>query len=244
KTGLLALAAVAVLGLGAAGWWFSTRANSSATQPEPLTAVVPTPTPSAEPTPTPTPTPAAAVSPTPTVIPTPTPSPIKKDGAKGLPAATAKPTPGPSVTAVPNARATPTAAAAPVETVVLLVTIPDALPMSLELQSEVPVGATPGTPLQFTVVNDVLVGGERVVAKGATATGEILTVDKKKVSIRMRTVDALDGTKLTIRATAGSGADSKRTIETPGQKSTTVILSPGTSTIGYMSGQQSVRLRK
>ncbi|MEO6221942.1 MAG: protein kinase, partial [Vicinamibacterales bacterium] len=108
KTGLLALAAVAVLGLGAAGWWFSTRANSSATQPEPLAAVVPTPTPSAEPTPTPMPTPTAAVSPTPTVIPTPTPSPIKKDGAKGVPAATAKPTPGPSVTAVPNARATPT----------------------------------------------------------------------------------------------------------------------------------------
>jgi hypothetical protein len=128
--------------------------------------------------------------------------------------------------------------------VVLLVTVPDALPVALELLSEVMVGATAGTPLQFAVANDVTVGGERVIAKGATATGQILAVDKKKVTIRMLTVDALDGTKLNLRATAGAAGDSKRTMETPGQKSTTVILSTGTSTIGYLSGQQSVRLRK
>jgi hypothetical protein len=128
--------------------------------------------------------------------------------------------------------------------VVLLVTVPDALPVSLSLQSEVMVGAAPGTVLQFAVVNDVTVGGERVIAKGATATGQILAVDKKKVTVRLLTVDALDGTKLNIRATAGNAADSKRTLETPGQKSTTVILSSGTNTIGYLSGQQSVRLKK
>ncbi len=242
RAGWLTLAALAVLGLGAAGWWFATRPNSTTTPQPELVAANP-----AAPSPAPTPAPAEAAVPTPPpATPTATPIPIEagaaaKGATKAAPTATAKPTPQPTATAAPRSRG---ATASPVETVVLLVTVPDALPVSLELQSEVMVGATPGTTLQFAVANDVTVGGERVVGKGALATGQVLSVDKKKVTIRLLTVDALDGTKLNIRATAGVSADSKRTIETPGQKSTTVILSPGTSTVGYLSGQQSVRLRK
>jgi serine/threonine protein kinase len=242
KTGLMALAAMAVLGLGAAAWWFSTRpAATDPTTPAQAAAILPTATPTPSPTPvdaapTTTPAPAPAVA-----APTAVPPPVKE--AKASPKAT------PTATALPGATTTPargrgaTPTPAP-ETVVLLVTIPDALPVALQLQSEVLVGASPGTTLQFAVASDVSVGGEVVVARGATATGEILNIDKKKVTIRLRTVDAMDGTKLNLRATAGVSGDSKRTIETPGQKSTTVILSPGTNTIGYLSGQQSVRLRR
>ena len=247
RTAMLAAAGVAVLGLAAAAWWFTTQANTpAAPQPELVAAISPTPSPIAEPTPAPPVTPTAVA--TPTAVPSPA-AVAAKDGAKGLPAATPRPTataratPTPSASTAPKGRgATPTAA--PVETVVLLVTIPDALPVPLQLQSEVMVGATAGTALEFAVANDVTVGGERVIARGATATGQVLSVDKKKVTVRLLTVDALDGSKLNIRATAGNAADSKRTMETPGQKSTTVILSSGTNTIGYLSGQQSVRLRK
>ncbi len=240
RAALWAIGAIVLIALGAGGWWFATQANSNAIpQPEIVAAVTPPPSPAPEPTP-------AEPAPTPTAVatPSPTPSPVK-DAAKGLPKATARPTAMPTTaTAPPGARMATPAPAPAVETVVLLVTIPDALPVSLQLQSEIPVGAAAGMTLQFTVVNDVTVGGERVIASGASATGQILVVDKKKVTIRLLTINALDGTKLNIRSTAGAGADSKRTIETPGQKSTTVLVSPGTSTIGYLSGQQSVRLRK
>jgi serine/threonine-protein kinase len=241
RTAMLAVAGVAVLALGAAAWWFTTQSNAPAAPPPDLVAAA-SPTPSAAPEPAPTDTAVPTASPTPAAGPG---SSAGAGAAKGnvkaaAPATSpAKPTPAPAATAAPSGRA-----AAPVETVVLLVTVPDALPVALELLSEVMVGATAGTPLQFAVANDVTVGGERVIAKGATAKGQILAVDKKKVTIRMLTVDALDGTKLNLRATAGAAGDSKRTMETPGQKSTTVILSTGTSTIGYLSGQQSVRLRK
>ena len=59
----------------------------------------------------------------------------------------------------------------------LLVPVPDALPVALTLQSELMVGASAGSTLEFAVVNDVMVGGERVVAKGAIATGQVLSVN-------------------------------------------------------------------
>jgi hypothetical protein len=243
---MLAVAGVAVLGLAAAAWWFTTQAKSSTTaQPDLVAAISPTPTPVPEPTPAPAATPTETATPTASATPATTPAAAgAKAKASPTPTTTAKPTATPSPTTAARGRGASPTPAPVVETVVLLVTVPDALPVSLALQSEVMVGATPGSTLEFGVVNDVLVGGERVIAKGATATGQILSVDKKKVTVRLLVVEALDGTKLNIRATAGASADSKRTLETPGQKSTTVILSPGTSTIGYLSGQQSVRLKK
>lgn len=248
NTGLYAAAALAVVAIGGGAWWFTTKGNSTATPDSQVAATVPPlssapPEPTLTATPTPTPTELAPVA-SPAA-----PAPASRGAAPGKAAAKGSPTPTPAtkgaVTPTPTAAPRGGRAATPApETVVLLVPVPDALPVALSLQSEVMVGATQGSTLEFAVVNDVLVGGERVVAKGAIATGQILAVDKKKVTIRLLTVDALDGSKLNIRATAGNASDSKRTIETPGQKSTTVILSPGTSTIGYLSGQQSVRLRK
>ncbi len=238
RTAMMAGAAVVIVALGAGGWWFSSRPDAPVTpQPEPL-ATVPAPAPTPEPvaaTPEPAvPPPAAAMAPV-------------TDTSKVAPN-TAKPAGVPRPAAPTTARgrgAAPAVAAAPVaETVVLLVPVPDALPIALELQTEIPLEATAGMALQFRVTRDVVVGGETVIANGAIATGVIVSHDKKKATIQLKTVDALDGTKLNIRATAGAGADSKRTIETPGQKSKTAVVSPGASTVGYLSGQQAVRLRK
>ncbi|MBK9239302.1 MAG: serine/threonine protein kinase [Acidobacteria bacterium] len=241
RTAMMAGAAVVVVALAAGGWWFSTRPGAPVTpQPDPL-AATPAPAPPAEP---------VAVTPDPAVPPPVAAATPGTDATKVAPN-TAKPAgvPKPAAPTGVRGRGAATAATAPVaapvaETVVLLVPVPDALPIALQLQTEIPLEATAGMELQFTVTRDVTVGGETVIASGAAATGVILSHDKKKATIQLKTVDALDGTKLNIRATAGSTADSKRTIETPGQKSKTVVVSPGATTIGYLSGQQSVRLRR
>lgn len=232
KTGMLAVAALAVIGLGAAGWWFSARtAQTDAPQPQ-LAAATPTPIATPEPpAATPAPTPAAAAA---QVAPSNT---------------TAKPAPRPAAPATTPA-ARPAASAAPAT--VLLVPVRDAMPIALELLTEIPVGAETGMPLQFVVAADVVVAGERVIAKGATATGEIYVQDGKrqvlgggnKVTIQLKQVAALDGTQLNIRALASPGPDSRRTLEASGQKPKTIIVPKGATTIGYVSGEQAVRLKK
>jgi len=241
RTAMLAGAAVVVVALGAGGWWFSTRPGATQTpEPEPVAAATtPAPEPAAA-TPDPAvPPPGGAVTPV-TDATAGAANTAKPPAAVRPPATTGGRGRGPAAAAV-----APAPVAAPVaETVVLLVPVPDALPIALQLQTEIPLEATAGMELQFTVTREVTVGGETVIANGAAATGVILSHDKKKATIQLKTVDALDGTKLNIRATAGPGPDSKRTIETPGQKSKTVVVSPGATTIGYLSGQQAVRLRK
>jgi hypothetical protein len=134
------------------------------------------------------------------------------------------------------------------------VTIRDAMPMALELQTEIPADADPGLALQFIVTSDVVVDGQVVIAKGATAMGVVYAHDKgrrilgigggTKVSIQMKSVNAADGTTLNVRATAGAGADSNRTIESPGLKSETLAVAKGATTIAYLSGEQTVRIKK
>jgi hypothetical protein len=134
------------------------------------------------------------------------------------------------------------------------VTIRDAMPMALSLQTDIPSDADAGLALQFIVTADVVVNGEVVIAQGASAMGVVFAHDKgrrilgigggTKVSIQMKTVDAADGSKLNIRATAGGGADANRTIESPGLKSETLAVAKGATTIAYVSGEQTVRLKK
>lgn len=249
KTGMMAVAAVAVIGLGAAGWWFTTR-QASTVVPEPQTvAAVPAPTATSEPL-----LAAPTVTPEPTSTATPTPAPPSTTATAKVPPTnpTAKPTAKPTApTTTPSARpAASSAATAP--STVLLVPIRDAMPVALELETEIPVGAETGMPLQFTVAADVVVAGERVIAKGARATGAIYVQDGKrqvlsggnKVTIQLRQVAALDGTQLNIRALAAPGPDPKRTLEASGQRPKTVIIPKGAATIAYVAGEQAVRLKK
>ena len=80
-----------------------------------------------------------------------------------------------------------------------------------------------------------------LVTAGGAGIGRAIAQTFRDHGARVHTCDIDAKTK---PDTVTDVADSKRTLETPGQKSTTVILSSGTNTIGYLSGQQSVRLRK
>ena len=155
-----------------------------------------------------------------------------------------EPTNKPSPTATPAAPAPPL----PVkELVALLVPVPDSTPVPLELQTDIPVDAEPGLPLQFKVTAAVKIGGETVIAKGAAATGEFFSREKKKqflvvgrgtkIRVQINTVQSPDGAKLKLR-------DESRTIETPGLKSKTVAVAKGAITIAYTAGAQAVRLAK
>ena len=166
--------------------------------------------------------------------------------------------PPPAVAAIPNNEptnkpsptATPAAPAPPIpvkELVALLVPVPDSTPVPLELQTDIPVDAEPGLPLQFKVTAAVKIGGETVIAAGAAATGEFYAREKKKqflvvgrgtkIRVQINTVQSPDGAKLKLR-------DEARTIETPGLKSKTVAVAKGAITIAYTAGAQAVRLAK
>jgi len=111
--------------------------------------------------------------------------------------------------------------------------------------TDIPLDAPAGFPLRFVVTADVVIDGAVVVATGATGTGEVFgSVRRSRANVRLTTVTAVDGTSLTIRATAGAADNSNRTMETRGQKSETIAVSSGTATIGYTSGPQTVNVRK
>jgi len=155
-----------------------------------------------------------------------------------------EPTNKPSPTATPAVPAPPVPIKQPVA---LLVPIPDSTPVPLELLIDIPIDAEPGLPLPFKVTADVKIGGETVIAKGASGTGEFFSREKKKqflvvgrgskISVQINTVQAPDGAKLKLR-------DEARTIETPGLKSKTIAVAKGAVTIAYTAGPQAVRLPK
>ncbi|MFN0106965.1 MAG: serine/threonine protein kinase [Bryobacteraceae bacterium] len=150
----------------------------------------------------------------------------------------------PSPTAPPSAPAPPIPVKEPVA---LLVTIPDSTPVPLELQTDIPIDAEPGLPLQFKVTADVKIGGEIVIAKGAAATGEFFAREKKKrflvvgrgakISVQLASVQSHDGAKLKLHGEA-------RTIESPGLKSKTIAVARGAAAIAYTAGTQAVRLKR
>jgi len=167
----------------------------------------------------------------------PTPSGPSASASEPPPPATATPAP-------PRPRA---AAATPAVTAPVLaaVTVPSAHPLPLELLTDIPLDAPVGFPLRFVVTADVTIDGAVVVAKGATAAGAVQgSVRRSRANVRLTTVTAVDGTTLTIRATAGAADNSNRTMETRGQKSETIAVSSGTATIGYTSGSQTVNVKK
>jgi serine/threonine protein kinase len=127
------------------------------------------------------------------------------------------------------------------------VAVPDARPIPLELQTDIPADAAEGFALQFIVTADVAIDGDIVISKGAIATGRVFGDERRRgsrVSIQLMTVRSVDGSTINIRATAGRNNDSNRTIESRGRKPDTVAVSRGASTIGYTSGTQTVSVNR
>lgn len=131
-----------------------------------------------------------------------------------------------------------------------LLSIPDGTPLNLELQTEIAANAEPGAPLAFFVSSAVILNGETVIAKGARATGELFSREKKKqflfagrgtrINVLLRSVEAPDGAKLKIRATAKREAEPVASIESSGTKPKNVAVAKGAAMLAFTDGPQAV----
>ncbi len=213
-------------------------ASSPASQPAPS---VPdrTPATSAESAP-PNDVPPAA----PTAVASPSPAPT----AGHLTTPAVPPPPAPTVAAAPVVRS-----AAPDERV--LVKLNDGLPLRIALLEDVPANAEVGTPLRFRVLDGIQSGDTVVIAKGSIVTGSVadsggkrnLFGERKQMKFSLIAVESVDGAKINIRATPAPGPNGveTRSFATPNAaKQKGSIAATGAEYIAYISGDQTVSIRK
>jgi serine/threonine-protein kinase len=141
------------------------------------------------------------------------------------------------------------AAPAPVEMKVL--TLGNGIPVTIRLSSDILNDPEPGTPLKFTVKGDFSVNGTTVLAAGAAVTGEVAGIKKgilgrgAKPTFRLISVDAVDGSKIPLRAVpTKSGDKAEKVIEPPGRKDKSLLAPAGTEYVGYIDGPQTVTVKK
>ena len=161
-------------------------------------------------------------------------------------------TPAPATTVVAPAATTP--AAASTGNAVVAVTLTDGMPFFITLAEDVPQNAEEGRPLKFTVEKDVRVGDLTVMSKGATVTGAIAQVGRRgvagfggaKMTLRLLTVDAVDGHKYRVRAqSARAEGKNERPVETNKKpKDKDLVASAGTQYIAYIDGDVTVSVKK
>jgi serine/threonine-protein kinase len=150
--------------------------------------------------------------------------------------------PPPTVTVPPPA---PVGVSAPV--VLHPVTVVGGTPLPIVLVSDVTLGSGPGTPLKFRVQQDLRVTGSVVIPQGAEVQGELLGAGKKvvvfggKTQFKLSSVTAIDGRKLSIKASAGKNEQS---IEPKGFKSKDLIAPAGAPFLAYIEGDQTVSVKR
>jgi serine/threonine protein kinase len=158
------------------------------------------------------------------------------------PAAAAKATsssqPGPPI----NAKSLPPGA-------VLKVPVPDGTGFKITLADDIPDSVDKDFPLRFIVSEDLRVGDAVVVAKGASVAGAIADSGKKKffgkMTLKVTTVDAVDKTKLNIRALPAHRADgSFRDVDTGKPRPKGIAAAVGTEYYAYIEGDQVVFVHK
>ena len=134
--------------------------------------------------------------------------------------------------------------------------VSDALPFVMNLAEDVASDAPEGQALRFTVTEPLLVGDKTVIAKGSVVTGAVtgesgkkkfLGIGGHKLTFRLTQVEAVDGRKLAVRATAGKSEDGPtiRPFDTAkGSKAKGYAAMQGTVYIGYIDGDQMVGVHK
>jgi hypothetical protein len=167
------------------------------------------------------------------------------------PAQTQVPQPAPVQVSAP-----PTAKPSSRTDKVTVVTIPDGAPIPIVLSADVLADVDEGHALRFTVAEDFKAGDTVVIAKGASVSGAVIdTAGKKKflgmggtkTTFRLMQVDAVDGSKINLRATSGQSTNgpSQRPLEPVGKKPPKELIAPaGTHYIGYLDGSQTVSVKK
>jgi hypothetical protein len=123
------------------------------------------------------------------------------------------------------------------------IVLPDGSPFPIVLSADVPEDAKPGLALHFTVKNDVKIGGETVIHKGAAATGEV-TQGKRtfgKMQMKLTSVTGADGKTYKIRAlSARSNKSQERPVDTGAKTPNKVQATAGTDYIAYADGDLSI----
>jgi serine/threonine-protein kinase len=128
------------------------------------------------------------------------------------------------------------------------VSLGDGLIVHLALVDDIPAAVVEGDPVQFKVTEDVRVDDAVVIRKGASAAGFIVDAAKKKalvisgkITLRLDSVEAVDGQKIAIRATLPlhPGTISKRPVDSSAKKPG-VASSAGTAYPGYVDGAKVV----
>ncbi len=177
----------------------------------------------------------------------PVPLPVSPPQTAATPATGAKAVAPPSQPGAPQPGNSKTSPA------VTTVKIPDGTVFKISLADDIPDNVEKDQPLRFTVSEDVRVGESVVIAKGAAVTGAIVDPGKRKIlgvpvgkmTLRLATVDAVDGSKLNIRALATRRPEgSFRDVDTGKAKPKGVAAAAGTDYIGYIDGDQAVSVRK
>jgi len=249
------LAVLVMLGAAGAGvWWWMTQRKAAPpaqvsrviSETPPATAVPPAPAQAPPPE-------AVALPPVSEPAATTSASPAKPTAAKrGAPGAQ-KPAPAAEAPAQAASKNPAAAAGRPVHRTAP-VALADGLPFRITLAEDIPADAQDDRPLRFTVTEAVRVGDAVVIAKGATVTGAIADAGKKKflgmgnkLSLRLFNAVAVDGRKLTVRATSGksAGVPERRPVDVGGKGKSKDIAAPaGSLYIGYIDGAQTVMVAK
>jgi hypothetical protein len=160
-------------------------------------------------------------------------------------------------TAVPETAPPPAVAAnsqKPKSQAALDVALRDGTVIPLALTEDIPADALEGAPVRLEAVDDVMVGSSVVIRKGAAASGAIVDAAKKKVmglagvkmTLRLDSVDSVDGRQVSLRATPLHRKDglSKRVVETGPRKTPGVAATIGTEFAAYADGTNTVTVKK
>jgi hypothetical protein len=129
-------------------------------------------------------------------------------------------------------------------------TLTNGLPVSIQLAADVPADPDPGTPLKFTVKGDFNVNGTTVLAAGAPVIGEVAGIKKgllglgAKPTYRLISVDAVDGSKIALRAVPAKSDKMERVLESPGKRDKSLAAPAGAEYVGYIDGPQTVTIKK
>jgi serine/threonine protein kinase len=151
-----------------------------------------------------------------------------------------------------TAAATAVPAAAVAATDSRLVPLLGGVPFEITLMEEVPNDPEPGLELHFQAAKDYRVDGAVAIARGAAVTGEVIGAGKKnllrrggKPVFRLMTADAVDGTKLKVKAAPGRSSDkNEHHIEPPGHRGKESLAPVGSTYLAYFDGDQTVAVKK
>lgn len=123
--------------------------------------------------------------------------------------------------------------------------VPDGTPLELELQSNISSKeAQEGDIINFIVVNDVVVGGVKVIERGAPAKARVAVAKKSghwgksgKLGWAMQDVLAADGTRIPLRMEKKLAGDAKGGTVTTGVVVTSLVFWPAAPLWGLKKGK-------